>query len=94
MYRSSCKVPAITIIFKLILVLLDTFLKKYSNIKFRGNPSARNRVPCGRTDGHRLDETSSRFSQFCRVQNSLIVFPVLCQMNPVPTLPSAPGSPK
>jgi len=38
--------------------------KKYSNIKFRENPSSGSGVfPCGRTDGH--DEANSRFSPFC-----------------------------
>ena len=38
--------------------------EKYSNIKFRENPSSESRgVPCGQTDRH--DEANSRFSQFC-----------------------------
>jgi len=38
--------------------------EKFSNIKFHDNPSSGSWVvPCGWTD--RLDETNSRFSQFC-----------------------------
>jgi len=39
--------------------------KKYSNIKFHGNPSSESRVvPCGLTDKN--VEANSRFSQFCK----------------------------
>jgi len=39
--------------------------EKYSNIKFRENPSSVSRVvPCGRTD--RQDKANSRFSQLCK----------------------------
>jgi len=38
--------------------------EKSLNTKFHENPSSGSRVfPCGQTDG--LDETNSRFSQFC-----------------------------
>jgi hypothetical protein len=41
------------------------FFEKYSNIKFRGNPSNRiGVVPCGRTDRH--DESNGRSSHFCQ----------------------------
>jgi hypothetical protein len=46
------------------LELSRQILKRFSNIKFRENPSNRNRVvPCGKTDRH--DEPNSRLSQFC-----------------------------
>ena len=42
---------------------IPTF-EKYSNIKFKENPSTESRVvPCGRTD--RLEEANCHFSQFC-----------------------------
>jgi len=40
-------------------------LEKYSNIKFQAHPSNRSRAALwGKT--YRHDETSSRFSQFCK----------------------------
>jgi hypothetical protein len=46
--------------------------KKYSNIRFRGNPSSDSRIVlCGQMDtktrqSDRYDEVNSRFSQFCK----------------------------
>jgi hypothetical protein len=48
-------------------------LEKYSNIKFRENPSSGSQgFPCGQTD--KRDEANSRFSQFCE-HNKNTVFP-------------------
>jgi len=55
------------------LNFIKRFSKTYSGTKFHENPSSGSRVvPCGRTERqtdkqtHRYDDTSSRFSQFCK----------------------------
>jgi hypothetical protein len=69
---------------------------KYPIIKFHENPSSGSRVvPCGRTE--RLDETNSRFSQFCekrlnmKIRIVCTVFTVLIQRDCRTTL-SEPSS--
>jgi hypothetical protein len=46
-------------------IFLNSFSKKYSNIKFHENPSSESRVvPCGRRDGQ-ICKRNNRFSKFC-----------------------------
>jgi hypothetical protein len=46
-------------------IFIDSFSKKYSNIKFHENSSAWSRgVPCGQTDKH--DEANSHFPNFAK----------------------------
>jgi hypothetical protein len=54
-YRSSCKVPVIIVRFLMNLEFSRQNIKKYSNIKFRENPTSGSRVvPCRRTDMRKL----------------------------------------
>jgi hypothetical protein len=53
-HRSSCKVPVSLDMFYLNLNFLDQVSKKCENVKLHENPSAGNRVPCGRTDMTKL----------------------------------------
>jgi hypothetical protein len=49
-YRSLCKVSVILVSFWWNLNVLDRLFEKCTNIKFHGNLSGGNWVPCGRTD--------------------------------------------
>ena len=65
---SSSKVTIIIVRFSRKMDFLDRFSKKYSNIKFYGNPSSGSRVILyGQTNRRidRHDETNRRFLQFC-----------------------------
>jgi hypothetical protein len=85
-HRSSCEVPLITIIVRLLWKsnLLNNVFEKYSNVKFHENPSSGSRVvTCGQTDGRtdRDDEADISFSQFCENPSFKILkgFMKLCE---------------
>ena len=61
--RCSCEVPVISCHFLIRIEFSRKIFEKYTNIKFRRNPSNGSRcVPRGWTDRH--DEANSRFSKF------------------------------